>query len=284
MDNRKKGRCFQVPLEQNKKISLIHKGKISEFRNDTSSQEVPENTFLHAGLTLEAAIIFPVFLFLIVGVLYFFRILQISQITEGALASTGARLAVEAEEPSALKAIAYFQKELEKGDCSLDYIVGGRLGIVFCDTEFTENYVDLQIHYNCKLPISIIGIQSIPLTQRIRIKRWTGYHIDSNLIQKDKEEIFVYITPNGDVYHFSKECTHLQLSIQKVGKAEILSGERQPCKLCGEETSLYDYYYVTDNGEYYHTGLNCSSLKRTIYIIPLSEAEGRTACNRCGGK
>lgn len=273
-----------MPLEQNKKISLIHKGKISEFRNDTSSQEVPENTFLHASLTLEAAIIFPVFLFLVVGVLYFFRILQISQITEGALASTGAWLAVETEEPSALKAIAYFQKELEKGDCSLDYIVGGRLGIVFCDTEFTEDYVDLQIYYNCRLPIPIIGIQSIPQTQRIRMKRWTGYHIDSNLTQEDKEELFVYITPNGDVYHLSKECTHLQLSIQKAEKQEIQSGKIQPCNLCGEEASLYDYYYVTDNGDYYHTRLNCSGLKRTVYMVPLSEAEGRTACNRCGGK
>ena len=65
---------------------------------------------------------------------------------------------------------------------------------------------------------------------------------------------------------------------------EALAEGYTACRLCGGEPGLFSYYYVTEEGERYHTSLSCSGLKRTVYLVRLSEAEGRTACSRCGGE
>ena len=40
--------------------------------------------------------------------------------------------------------------------------------------------------------------------------------------------------------------------------------------------------YITSQGNRYHTQLNCSGLKRTIYTVPLSQTGGRGRCSKCG--
>ena len=41
--------------------------------------------------------------------------------------------------------------------------------------------------------------------------------------------------------------------------------------------------YVTEEGECYHYKIDCSGLKRTVYMINKSQIEGKGPCSRCGG-
>ncbi len=293
-----------MPLEinKNKKNSLIHKELLffEKVPQPTiTMQEAPQSALgaggpvgnLHgrapsaASLTLEAALVFPLFLFVMVTVLSFFRVLQVTHLTSQALAQAGSQLSLTAagEEAAVVKAAGYFHKELLEEELTDSLLVGGRLGIGFDGTSLKGEYVDLRIQYRIKLPVSLFGIGQIPIAQRVHMKKWTGYHKEGDAVEAEEEQL-VYITKNGEVYHTTAECTYLRLSTRRIGQGEALAEGYTACRLCGGEPGLFSYYYVTEEGERYHTSLSCSGLKRTVYLVRLSEAEGRTACSRCGGE
>ena len=117
-------------------------------------------------------------------------------------------------------------------------------------------------------------------------KKWTGYDLMSGIDISDDEE-YVYITESGSVYHRSKDCSHLRVSIsicssEDVASRRNASGEKyKPCEKCagGKSTGLL---FITDQGNRYHNSPACSGLKRTIKTVPLSEVEGWPACSICG--
>lgn len=273
-----------MPLDKNKKNSLNQKENRIHDKAclDTSIQGVPQSSFLSASLTVEAALVFPLFLFALVSVMFFFRVLSVTQITSEALASTGSFMSLAEEEDISLgKTIVYFYKELLEADCPFSVIEGGKAGIGWTGTGLEGEYVDLQIHYWCKLPVPLFGRKVIPVSQRVRMKKWTGYHEEGE--ERDEDDTWVYITQTGEVYHWTKECSHLKLSVELMEKNTAVLKGYTPCMICGKEQGKYTYYYVTEEGQRYHTRLDCSGLKRTVYMIRLSEAAGRRACSRCGG-
>ena len=57
-------------------------------------------------------------------------------------------------------------------------------------------------------------------------------------------------------------------------------GRYYPCELCEPgETGLV---YLTQWGGKYHGRSDCPSIKRTVFIVPISEAGGRPPCRSCG--
>ena len=271
-----------MPLVTNKISINVHRKKVCpKGFHITNLQGAPESTLKAASLTIEAALVFPLFLFILVGMLFFFRVLETELMTQGALEAAGSRISLEAEaseEPFA-RAAGYFHYALMEKEFSYQHILGGKAGIRWTDTEFSEEYVDLWIHYDCRMPVPVPGIKTIPIVQRVRIKKWTGYHPETG---EGAEDEWVYVTPNGSVYHLTKECTHLRLSIHRMSDIAAVQAGYKPCEICGRSQGGA-YYYVTDEGQKYHTKLSCSGLKRTIYMIRRSQVGGRGACSRCGG-
>ena len=99
-------------------------------------------------------------------------------------------------------------------------------------------------------------------------------------------ETYVYITPGGSVYHLYADCTHLNLSIQKTTlvrakAAKNVYGQKySQCEICEEDFG--EMVYITNEGERFHSERVCSGLKRTIRQIPISQVSGRSQCLRCG--
>lgn len=281
-----------MPLEKNKKITLHHKEEDRNRKNIYDRQGAPQSLSFSDGavsakcasasLTVEAALVFPLFLFALTAVLFFFRVLQVSQMTQGALAAAGSFVSLEAEteDELLLLAVGYFQKELLTEEFPDDVLAGGRLGISWSESELSGEYVDLRIRYQCKLPFRMFGLGNIPVNQRVYMKKWTGYPGDGGT---EETERFVYITQTGEVYHVSADCTHLKLSTKIMECEAAKKAGYTPCMVCGPIPGTYTYYYVTEDGMRYHTVMDCRSLKRTVYRIPFSEVGDRRACSRCGG-
>ena len=108
---------------------------------------------------------------------------------------------------------------------------------------------------------------------------WIGF------TELESKETYVYVTPEGSVYHLYADCTHLNLSIKKVTfvKAKTTKNEYgehyKKCEIC--KGVFGSRVYITSEGNRYHAQRNCSGLKRTIRTVPFREVENRRCCIRC---
>ena len=149
-----------------------------------------------------------------------------------------------------------------------------------------EQLIRLQKTEKIKSPFSIIPVPEGKLVSVCVVKPWTGYDVTSAKNRKE-EDIIVYMTRHGTVYHKDRGCTHLSLSIQSVpieevgGKLNLDQGHYSPCEYCGDH-GFATLVFITNYGDRYHTTIKCRGLRRYVKSIPLSQAEGVPPCGKCG--
>jgi hypothetical protein len=148
-----------------------------------------------------------------------------------------------------------------------------------------DDCIDLVAKYKVSPPIGLMGYSQRFMYNRLRTRAWTGYDNAKNSLLASQEEI-VYVTETGSVYHRSRGCTYLKLSISTIQKA-ALSEERNidgskyySCEECGKKAG--ETVYITNYGKRYHSALRCSKLKRTISAVKISEVGEKGACSKCG--
>lgn len=148
-----------------------------------------------------------------------------------------------------------------------------------------DDVIDVVGTYKIEPWGNIFNVPAWQLISRGRVKSWTGYAEQE--MSSDSEERIVYITETGEVYHLSKSCTYLDLSIRSMNAEDIENsrnksgGKYVPCKKCRPKEGVV--VYVTDYGESYHGTLTCSSLKRSITEIYISQVGDRRCCKKCAG-
>lgn len=267
-----------------------------------------------ASLTVEAAVILPFFVCFMVFVLYFFRILQVQADIAQVLQYTGRKIAAEysthvdagntdagnmnagntdtehngtgKDFAGLLKARVIFQKQLKKQNCPVQYISGKTTGISLMQSDFSGNYVELKAVYQMKLPIGLFGKIKYRIVQVSKCRKWTGYQPGQDAQETDT---WLYYTEYGTVYHTSRSCSHLDLSIQGIPYQHIgqnrnhSGGKYHKCEKCGSSSAGRGMVYITNYGDRYHNSLTCSGLKRSIYMIRKSEASNeKKMCSKCG--
>ena len=269
-----------------------------------SGRKAHPYTSQRASFTIEAALALPLFLFVMLTILYLFEAALLQMQIRDALydlALLKARTAYltqedEDDEDDASVLTQLLSSGLQAAAASLsiqgeidedlgNLIVGGISGIV-C-TEDTENSSDtitaLKAQCVVKLPVSVFGAIRFQITETVSVRNWTGYEPGDT-----GSSDMVYVTENGTVYHEDRNCTYLNLSIKTVTAAELSSkrnssgGIYYACESCGGESSASGIYYITTYGDAYHTSLTCSGLKRTVYLVSRDETE-LPACSKCGG-
>ena len=259
-----------------------------------------QRAFLHTSidgnLTLEAALILPLFLLAIVCIMYFLVIMHIQlniQIKLEDIARNMGKTAYVTEDLSVFNYV-YVKAKLadEKFQEYIDksYIVDGVDGLSLWESSFfgSEGVIDLVVTYDMIIPFLSENIVTFPCAQRVRFHTWVGKDISKGG-SENKET--VYITETGTVYHTNRECTHIRLSISQtifsavVGLRNENGGRYQECSLCVDgPVGAYDTVYITEDGDKWHSSLSCSGLKRDVIEIDISEVGDRSLCSRCGGQ
>lgn len=247
------------------------------------------------SMTVEAALVFPLFLFVLTALLYLVVLLRIQTEIGRALTDAGRELSqdagmMEGMESSALAGIRSSQKVREylKGRAGSEVIKQGVNGISMAGSGWNgaDSVLTLQASYQVLMPPGISWFHPIRITQTKVVRGWTGFGKRQAFLGEEGEEI-VYVTDYGTVYHRSLNCRHLKLSIQQTNFAQIESlrngsgGKYAPCERCWKNGS--QIVYVTSDGNRYHETLNCSGLVRGIRTVLLSETGGLPPCSMCGG-
>ena len=144
----------------------------------------------------------------------------------------------------------------------------------------------LQKNRVIKSPFALLSAPDCRLHVKCVVKPWTGYDVTVGK-NRNEEDMIVYMTEHGSVYHKNRSCTHLSLSIQAIASTLVSaerneSGERYySCEYCGDR-GFVTVVFITSHGNRYHTTAKCRGLKRSVKTLRLSEAEGVNPCQKCG--
>lgn len=284
--------CF-FKKKKNKILELKSKNhSILTFPYKPHKPEKVKRVSLSASMTVEASFIIPLYVFVFAIFCYILLLLNFQIKVDKALYNTARSIAKYSyaggggDIINTVAANAMVVQEVGVENIKNMGIIGGAAGFHFLLSDFQEDIVDLVVQYNIKLPFSIVGTIYLPCSQRARTRAFTGVNPGK---EQEDEGNYVYVTPTGQVYHKSPECTYLKLSIKKIAAQEIINlrnengGKYSLCEICGKGEDVFEFFYITDYGSRYHISINCSGLKRGILKIKSEDAAGYRPCSRCGG-
>lgn len=225
-----------------------------------------------ASLTVEASLVFPIFILVILGFLYFMQLFILqeriqSSITEvSKFASKYAYLYErvlqpegeadkEEESENELRGIMnglisgtiYRSKFLEYlgEDKPNDFCVDGGLNAIsFIQSSFMKEDKNIEIvaTYDVRIPMLFFSASPFHVVQKVKTRAFVGfsclegagYHSE----ETDTSDPYVYITKTGVVYHNDSECTHIKYKIQSVSintidyLRNVSGGIYYPCESC----------------------------------------------------
>lgn len=263
----------------------------------------------NGSMTLEAAVVLPFFMIAILSILSFMDIMEFQNGITMALRDAGMTMGVygyaydyveNGEEnmltdivPNIAMSYGYAGTHVEKilgknliGEAKEDLELSS---IHYYNSSIMEDndVIDLVAVFSMEPRFNLLRLPQINMLGRYYGRAWTGYKLEGDDSESQSEKN-VYITKEGEVYHLSRYCTHLQIVITSCMAEELHSkkndvGESyRACLFCGFKEND-GKYYITPDGDCFHSNLNCSGLKRTVEVVPISQVNGREKCSRCGG-
>lgn len=272
------------------------------FRPKRISVRFP-GRFYGASMTVEACFVLPFFLFAFLNIISVIELYRLQGNMSAAMHETAKQMAVYGYEYKEVRnesagtaeslgltyvyAAARVQKKLGNAYFASAPIAGGASSVSWLKSSVmkADDCIDLVAEYRVTPPAAVVGWHDRLMYNRMRTRAWTGYD-NAGKTAKDRLEEIVYMTPEGTVYHCSRGCAYLKLSISAVDKSFLIrqrnkDGEKYyPCEQCAGSSG--NTVYITDYGNRYHASLSCSKLKRTILAVPISQTGGRGACSKCG--
>ena len=256
--------------------------------------------FSRASLTVEAAVVLPVFLVCMALVLQYGNVYRCAVNLSGAMTQAGEEMAVASY-------LSEYEEDGGGGDIlgiiagsayasARIYSLAGDLSPVRSDSLLLSSFmekddrIDLVMTYKVKSPVGMIRVPGSVFLQRVSVRGWVGRAGSSGGADEDghgHDHDMVYVAENGVVYHKDRNCTHIKLSIQPVSLEDAkrmrneYGGKYYPCEKCGKHAA--GAVFITKDGNRYHSSLDCPGLKRTISCIHLDEAGNLRPCSKCGG-
>lgn len=241
-----------------------------------------------AGMALEGSLVLPIFLFFMMTVLLSLEVVRFQSQVQEALFQAGTKSAFSGYQ------IKYAGREREDVKHQVREYLDSQLYPYLCIRKniswqnlsiASEGRVLYQVSYTLKPFISWLPIGELKINDRFVGHMWTGYTGAQTGEISGEEEIYVYITDTGSRYHLSHDCAYLRVKVQAVNYEMIDSlrnqsgGKYYACAKCRPLKG--GIVYITAGGSSFHRDADCSALKRTVYIIPLKEAEKYSPCSKC---
>lgn len=278
------------------------------------------------SMTVEAALVLPVFLIFFLNLASVIEIMRLHGRVEMALWAVGRELCLYG---SALRDTGMWDKEVltekamgtdtaagtdraaartegilsQLGDLALSYtyikgamedylgkdyldnapLRGGSGGLQFLGTDMVngEDALEIVVTYQAMPSWTVPGFRSFLMENRYYGRLWTGFQI-----QASAQNVY-YLTENREVFHASKNCTHLLLSVRRIPReslGQVKSSGGAPyraCEKCGQEGDL-GMVWIPKEGECYHTRRDCPGLNRIYREVTWEEAQNYRPCSRCG--
>lgn len=283
--------------EQNRKVKLSPL-KVTAQKQGTGTFFFPP---LKGTLTVEAAIVLPLFLFAMIAAMQYGAVMETAVKFGSSLAETGKTMAAAAymtkyggdTEGASGAAVGILSAAYAQGRAvSQAGDVSAVKNINMLQSSFLQDgdMIDLVMTYQIRSPVGLVKLPGNLFLQRVRVRAWTGRITQGeggDSEGEDGETDCVYVTATGTVYHEDPECTHLRLSIRTVDAQELETLRNNNgaiyhnCEKCGGARGG-GAVYITNEGNRCHSSLNCSGLKRIVRQVAREDLGNMRACSKCG--
>ncbi len=260
------------------------------------------------SLTVEASLVLPIFLFCMVILMVPMKAMQEGRRIQTALEVSGEevsqyvyvlqqlklgeRLMVSGIEGFSEefmdglteKGILLYVKKRVEGMCGFERLESATFArsSVLKDGET----IDLVMDYRFKIPFSVFGLNSIPMTARCCRRAWIGREERGGNKELPEDEL-VYIGKASTRYHRQRTCHYLYNDIKQIAYKEVENarnssgGKYKPCSRCGRLAEENGSVFIMPSGERYHSDRNCSSIISYVEAVPLSHVSHLGACSYC---
>lgn len=262
--------------------------EVMHMRKDTENRRINKA----GSLTIEASLVMPLFMYLMICVISLMALLLFQLKLKAVMH--------EEIKDVAMKSIMDdFPSEEVLGDrvlegvgeliLSLAPVDGKAEGIEFSKEGSTDEVIRLRAEYDSKLYYDFFNLFHRHFSQTVLFHDWEGYINGINSHVTAKEEEYVYITNDSEVYHRHRDCSHIKLQIMEISSADLKnarnnSGSKyKSCEHCHSKVTD-GTLYITKEGDKYHNSLSCSGLKRVVKAVLLSEVNDKRPCSRCGNR
>lgn len=282
---------FEIPVH----ILSGHKNKKLPQHNHKSKEGVLRLLRLKGSLTVEAALVLPIFVLSMISLFSLLFQLRLMIRIQDALYEEGMYLCEIAcnQNLNELDVSEEILRALENGNDGGLHQESGinaytRDGIRIEEAyQYNQELVNLSAVYEGKLLYDFQNLFQKTFHQGVIMHTFTGYVNGLSGRGYDAKEVYVYVTEDSEVYHRSRECSHIRLTIREVSGKDIKSlrndegNKYKACRHCHAKIGSA-VLYVTAEGDCYHSSLSCSGLSRSVKQIPISQVGGRRPCMRCG--
>ena len=275
-------------LKADRKMNMVQKRRafpLSSLKN-------------RGSMTVEASMVLPIFLFFMMTLL---MVIEMVRLQSNLFAGLGSSEAIHMEEQihramQDLPLLDYFNsdtvEEYLNGQENGRLCLSGNISIENLSDGQRNGKIEVIVQYQTKpfiywLPIGNSDGGGLRFRDHLFVHDFNGYRGPIEEHSREKEEI-VFITENGVRYHTDTGCASLRISVQTVHSSQLSAmrnqkgGRYYPCERC--RPSKRGVFFITRDGDRYHCGADCSSLKRTVRAVTIEEAVrmGRTICSKCG--
>lgn len=296
-------------------IQHLIKKTISPQNKKTNKNK---STFLSSSfsgsVTLEAAIVLPVFLLAIISLYGFFILFNYHNMLQNSVNNTAKTIAKYSYVMDRIGEIENSGEIIEKLDMDNDIlsngintgyawsriltpeirnsteksnIVGGVAGLRVVSSRVDEENGNNRINVEYQMNFNIVGIRNyyIRLSNNCYFRTWIGETIVSDVNGNNQ---IVYITRSGRVYHLFQNCTYIEINLRKIKFSEIYlernskGNKYKKCNKCvNRSIGNNEYVYVTQKGLKYHIRKNCNGITRDAIPINILRVGNRRLCSRC---
>lgn len=284
---------------QKNKIEFFSQSKIK--RNLTHKKRAfPLFSLRYKGsMTVEACLVLPLFLFFLMTVLMGIEITRMQSQVWYALCTSESDCFREScidqmndrLEATKMNITTLAQNELYARKDSL-FCLRDIVKLTDCSDLEGTGKIELQADYEIKpfiywLPISNTSYGVMCFQDVLTAHAFCGYKGSLDGSSWKEQTTYVFVTKTGSRYHQNKECISLRITPLSVDRSELgqrrnqQGGKYYPCEKC--HPTGRGMVFLTQDGNRYHKDVNCSALKRTVYMVSLEDAvrDGKTSCGRC---
>lgn len=284
----------------------FYKKKIKKYM---ATLQVPINlktckrVSLRASMSIEAAVVLPIFIFFIVSIINIFSILSLHRkvyaVSESVCKEASQYmyakdkvldkdLGIDKNIAEKVSEIVVRQKTLLKlKNNSLEERMK-KLNIE-CDFLDDEEIIELKIDYYYKLPFTMFGMNKMKQAVSSKRRAYIGKSKRGDGIKADKTgDETVYIGKYSSKYHTNSKCHYLYNDISRVNYEELSSVRNSsgvkysPCKRC-IGNNHFDTVFILPSGTSYHSSKECNAIISYVEKVRKSDVIHKGACSYCGG-